>query len=738
MENRLLITLTNDSEHEFQFDGEWLSAGEWKSDRSAIIPAKSITVVEFQSQHVMGVAGVVWWVDTEEHNVYLSMAFSNPRLNTPCFSCTAGLPPAELKSDLDTATKLVQGEQHAPEGAGCAWAAATVGSLTSIQLSVFTPLPKFVPQKARPSAQVAREAAAAAAAASDAASNSNASASASAAKGGSKGGYSAGGAAEETWTMVATESAEKDETKNDAAASEAMNKFMLQTRPMDAVDGFSRGLKTAGTGFAAGIGTTVASTVHGYKQGGVGALKGFGTGLLSGAALTVGGVVCGVAQIGRGFANTPEAFRGRRDQRVWDQEKGQWVIVDLCALEEQVDAEGSDDEGNNGQDGHGARNVVETEYYDMMKVQPNASASEIKKAYYKEARQCHPDKNPGDEEAKAKFQKLHNAYQILSDPQARKKYDREGKAGVAEGAVKMDPSVFFSLLFGSERFEPWIGELHLAMQTDEFAKTLEKADEEGTEDDTPTMSLTRRQFHREVRCACHLREKLSRYVYQRDTDGFKEQIRLEAVDLIAAQFGPELLLTLGEMYQLRAEIYLAEELVGHFSISKRVASVKHSGLVVAHRMHLYKNAAGSLLRVKRVHDAAKSAARKSTSTEVDEGDQGTNDVEEPEMDEEQRKAIADALDSALPQFLQTAWAAVVTDLDGTVKEVGRKLVKDKSVCWQIRVRRAQALQMLGQIFVEEGTKAQAAQGDSRGSLMSSETAKTVLQEALIGSVREKK
>ena len=49
---------------------------------------------------------------------------------------------------------------------------------------------------------------------------------------------------------------------------------------------------------------------------------------------------------------------------------------------------------------------------------------------------------------------------MLSDPESRKKYDREGKSGI-EGHVKMDPSTFFSLLFGSERFEPWMGELPL-------------------------------------------------------------------------------------------------------------------------------------------------------------------------------------------------------------------------------------------------------------------------------------
>merc|ERR1711972_306700 len=186
-----------------------------------------------------------------------------------------------------------------------------------------------------------------------------------------------------------------------------------------------------------------------------------------------------------------------------------------------------------------------------------------------------------------------------------------------------------------------------------------------------------------------------RWVYGRDPEGWEEQTRLEAAGLASGQFGPELLAALGENYELRAEIQLADELVGRFSLTKRIASMKHSGLTMRHRLHLAQTGAGTLWRVKKVHDAATRSQPSSANGEE-------------AGEEEQRKAVEDALDDALPTFLQTAWAAVVTDINGTVKEVGRKLLKDKSVNWQIRVRRAQALLRLGQIFVEEGTKAESA------------------------------
>merc|ERR1712217_277366 len=339
------------------------------------------------------------------------------------------------------------------------------------------------------------------------------------------------------------------------------------------------------------------------------------------------------------------------------------------------------------------------------------------------------------------------------------KYDREGKKGLQEGEVKMDPSMFFSLLFGSERFDPWIGELHLAMQTDQLVKTMEKSDlvNENPEEldalgNSASKAMKRKQLRREVHCACHLRDKLDRWVYERSYDGFEEQMRLEASTLAEGQFGPELLVTLGEIYQQRSELYLADELVGRFSLTKRVASIKHSTASMGHRMQFYQQAASSLWQVKKMHDVAtKDVSASSQSSQPAEaeangaaGSQAEPDSaedkerQELEKEEKQREAIESALAEALPMFLQTAWSCVVTDIDATITEVTRKLLKDKSVAWQIRLRRAQALQRLGEIFVDEGTKAEATQGSSTEKLMSSDVAKATLQEALMGSVREKK
>ncbi len=71
------------------------------------------------------------------------------------------------------------------------------------------------------------------------------------------------------------------------------------------------------------------------------------------------------------------------------------------------------------------------DYYEVLGVDKKASAEEIKKAYRKKAIQYHPDKNPGDKEAEEKFKEAAEAYEVLSDPQKRQRYDQFGFAGMS-------------------------------------------------------------------------------------------------------------------------------------------------------------------------------------------------------------------------------------------------------------------------------------------------------------------
>ncbi|MBQ1330755.1 MAG: molecular chaperone DnaJ [Desulfovibrio sp.] len=84
------------------------------------------------------------------------------------------------------------------------------------------------------------------------------------------------------------------------------------------------------------------------------------------------------------------------------------------------------------------------DYYDVLGVGKDASDDEIKKAYRKLAFKYHPDRNPGDKEAEAKFKEAAEAYDVLRDPNKRARYDQFGFEGVGQGAGFNNASDIFS------------------------------------------------------------------------------------------------------------------------------------------------------------------------------------------------------------------------------------------------------------------------------------------------------
>ncbi len=130
---------------------------------------------------------------------------------------------------------------------------------------------------------------------------------------------------------------------------------------------------------------------------------------------------------------------------------------------------------------------MDKDYYKILGVERNATASEIKKAYRKLARKYHPDLNPGDKAAEARFKQIQEAYSVLSDPKKRSQYDQfgfvgEGMPGGSERAYSSgfegfdfsdygtsSFSDFFESLFGSGAREARTGpergeDLHYSMR----------------------------------------------------------------------------------------------------------------------------------------------------------------------------------------------------------------------------------------------------------------------------------
>ena len=106
------------------------------------------------------------------------------------------------------------------------------------------------------------------------------------------------------------------------------------------------------------------------------------------------------------------------------------------------------------------------DYYEVLGVAKGASEAEIKKAYRQMALKFHPDKNPGDKAAEDKFKEAAEAYEVLSNPEKKSRYDQFGHNGVGGAAgfgggqsMNMEDifSQFGDIFGGGNPFESFFG-----------------------------------------------------------------------------------------------------------------------------------------------------------------------------------------------------------------------------------------------------------------------------------------
>jgi curved DNA-binding protein CbpA len=532
------------------------------------------------------------------------------------------------------------------------------------------------------------------------------------------------------------------------------------------------------------IGAKMGYASSGIGGGTVGASVGLLVGVLGGAAVAVTMLVRGLTSLFYGVWRTPGAIVGSLGGKDWDPLAQEWVFADLANDAKQtmsmsveqflqlVSAAGGDDRGaaavfsSFGEPGGGAGAAgegagasasnppsaaaaasppkappKESALYDVLDVSPAASAAEIKKAYYVQARKYHPDRQTAGDGSSERFQAISAAYVVLSDQAVRDRYDARGLQAVqgagADSLDAMSAAALYVVLFGSEGFEALVGDLYLVAQVRASATAAAAAEADSSDSKQAAEAAARHkdkvrlsqlfvQRQREIQLALNLAQRLQPLVQvtqlqadyseelqeAAETDALtalSQAAQTEAKELCGSQLGAALLFHVGDLYVSSADSHISTMRAALHSAGGALSALSDLwggfclGTLAAWRFiglqGMYSDAEEKQRVADEVHPDVETGAKPQRKPPPA-GPFGGRALGEA-VTEEEKKEIRGQTQKAVHNLLEFLWMVIRQDVTATLDVSLSKLLHDHSVSDEARMARARGLRAVGEAYIKE-------------------------------------
>ncbi|CRG93385.1 DnaJ protein, putative [Plasmodium gallinaceum] len=350
---------------------------------------------------------------------------------------------------------------------------------------------------------------------------------------------------------------------------------------------------------------------------------------------------------------------------------------------------------------------VDTTYYDILNISPNAKLSEIKNSYYKLALKYHPDKNSNDPEAKLKFQKINEAYQVLGDEERRMKYNKYG-LNATKDMILIDPSIFFMMLFSSEELSDYIGTLRIAFFVQLAFEGNMSIEDVRSSNEVMMSEMEVEQKKREVELALLLRTRLQPYV---DGDNmWNEKMEKEIKGLLDSSFSSSILESIGWTYENVSTSYIAE-VTTLWGVGATVANIQAASRTIGNTFCAAKSMINTVVTIKDFslnsekmnsikekkenhknfnNSSNNNDHNNSEGNNIDNSNNNISNDNIPLIDKEENKALGIIIKNVL--------TLVLWDIESTVRQAADKVIRDEGVDLETRLKRAEGMKILGKLM----------------------------------------